>query len=83
MSRLTSRRSRAAKSGERLRTASEKMEDRLEAVAELERELQEELSEIWEEWEEKAREVESFEVGLERSDIRVTDLRVFFAPAPG
>jgi hypothetical protein len=82
MSRFSSRRSRAAKSGERLRTASEKMEDHLEAVAELERELEEELSEIWEEWEEKAREVESFEVGLERSDIRVTDLRVFFAPAP-
>ncbi len=82
MSRFSSRRSRAEKSGERLRTATEKMEDRLEAVAELERELEVDLSEIWEEWEAKAREVESFEVGLERSDIRVTDLRVFFAPAP-
>ncbi|MEJ2539874.1 MAG: DUF87 domain-containing protein [Gemmatimonadota bacterium] len=82
LSRFSTRRSRAEKTGERLRSATEKMQDRLGAVEALERELQEELAGIWAEWEEKAREIESFEVGLEKSDLRVTDLRVFFAPAP-
>jgi len=82
LSRISSRRGRAAKSRERLRSASGRLEDRAEDVEELEAELAEELREIWTEWEEKARTVESFEVGLEASDVRVTDLRVFFAPAP-
>lgn len=82
LSRFSNRRSRAEKSEERLRSAAEKMADQVNAVGALERELEEELAEIWEEWEAKAREVDSFEVGLERSDLRVTDLRVFFAPAP-
>jgi hypothetical protein len=82
LSRISSRRGRAAKSRERLRSASGRLEDRADDVEELESELAEELQEIWADWEEKARTVESFEVGLEASDVRVTDQRVFFAPAP-
>ena len=82
LSRISSRRGRAAKSRERLRSASGRLEDRAEDVEELEVELAQELEEIWADHEEKARTVESFEVGLEASDIRVTDLRVFFAPYP-
>ena len=82
LSRISSRRGRAAKSRERLRSASGRLEDRAGDVEELEAELAEELEGIWAGWEEKARTVESFEVGLEASDIRVTDLRVFFAPPP-
>ncbi len=82
LSRLSSRRGRAARSRERLRSAAGRLEDRADDVEGLEAELAEELEGIWAEWEEKARTVEPFEVGLEASDVRVTDLRVFFAPAP-
>jgi len=81
LSRFSTRRGRASKSQERLRSAAERVEDQSSAVSDLETELADELEEIWSAWKEKARTVESFEVGLEKSALRVTDLRVFFAPA--
>lgn len=79
LSGLSSRRSRTSQSGERLRSAEERLEEREGEILSLEEELQEELSEIWARWKERAESVESFQVGLERNDLTVTDLRIFFA----
>ena len=40
----------------------------------------EELEEIWAEWRDKAEETHTLEVGLEKTDIRVEDLVLFWAP---
>lgn len=50
------------------------------ALDELEDELTEELDETWEEWRQKAGEVEGFEVPLERTDVRLDDMILFWAP---
>jgi len=80
LSGIASRRSRTRRTHERLRSAQEKLEDYEEAILELEDELGQELEEIWEEWRGVAEEMESFQVGLEKTDIHLDDLFVFWAP---
>jgi tetratricopeptide (TPR) repeat protein len=78
---LASRRSMTRRTRERLRTAEEKLEDYEEAIMDLEEELEDELKEIWDEWQAKASDVEQIEVGLERTDIQLTEMVLFWAPA--
>jgi hypothetical protein len=80
LSGAASRRSTTRRTQERLRSAEEKLEDYDEAIQDLEDELAEELEEIWDEWRGKAEQAEELEVGLEKTDIRVTDLVLFWAP---
>jgi hypothetical protein len=80
LSGLASRRSQTRRTQERLRSAEEKLEEYEEAVLELEDELSEELEEIWAKWRDTAEELESFEVGLEKTDIHLEDLVLFWAP---
>ena len=80
LSGMASRRSQTRRTQERLRSAQEKLEDYQEAIDELEEELTVELEEIWEKWRNVAQEVESFQVGLEKTDIHLEDLFVFWAP---
>jgi hypothetical protein len=80
LSGLSRRRSRSRASSVKVENAAEKADDQRDAIAELEAELRDELAELWEEWEAKARAIEPFRVGLEKNDVRVGDLRVFFAP---
>lgn len=75
------RRSRSRTSEVRAGNAAEKAADHRDAIADLEEELKDELAELWSEWEAKAGTIEAFEVGLEKNDVRVTDVRLFFAPA--
>jgi len=77
---ISSRRSQTRRTRERLRSAEEKLEDYQDEILELEEELKEELQEIWADWKQKAGETDSFEVGLERNDVRLTDLTLFWAP---
>jgi hypothetical protein len=51
-----------------------------EAIEDLEEELGTELEEIWEKWRDNAQEIDSFEVGLEKTDIHLDDLFLFWAP---
>jgi hypothetical protein len=80
LSGAASRRSQTRRTQERLRSAEEKLEDYDEAIQDLEDELAEELEEIWAEWRDKAEETHTLEVGLEKTDIRVEDLVLFWAP---
>ncbi len=80
LSGIASRRSQTRRTRERLRSAAEKLLEYEEAIEELEDELSEELEEIWDKWNIAAEELDSFEVGLEKTDINVDDLFLFWAP---
>lgn len=80
LSGMASRRSQVRRTEQRRQSAMEKVEDVQEAIVELEEELTEELQEIWERWEDQASEIESYEVPLEKSDVSVEDLTLFWAP---
>ncbi len=80
LSGLASRRSRTARTRERLQSAAEKADEYQGAIAELEEELGEELDEIWARWEATATEIDVFEISLEREDVRLEELILFWAP---
>ena len=80
LSGISSRRSQTLRTRERLRSAEEKLEEYEEAILELEENLGTELEEIWEKWKNTAEELDSFEVGLEKTDVHLDDLFLFWAP---
>ncbi len=80
LSGAASRRSQTRRTQERLQTAAEKMEDYDESIHELEDELAEEIQEVWDTWKGAADAVEPFEVPLEKSDIHVDEIVLFWAP---
>lgn len=81
LSGISSRRSQTRRTQERLRSAEEKVEQYQDAIEELEHDLAEELEEIWDRWKEKAAQVEDFEVSLERTDVKLDAMTLFWAPA--
>jgi hypothetical protein len=80
LSGVSSRRSQTRRTQERLRSAVEKVGEQQDAIADLEEELAEELDEIWSRWQGAAQEVEPFEITLERSDISLDEMVLFWAP---
>jgi len=82
LSTMARRRNRSRSSDRRADDAVERLEEAQDSIEAIEADLSEELQELWERWEAAAKKITSFEVGLEKSDIRVTDTRVFFAPGP-
>ncbi|MDX1495827.1 MAG: hypothetical protein R3253_17280, partial [Longimicrobiales bacterium] len=80
LSGMASRRSQTRRTQERLRSAQEKADEYQTTIDELEDELAVELDEIWEEWKEKAREIEDFQVPLERTDVTLDKMILFWAP---
>jgi hypothetical protein len=80
LSGLSSRRSQTRRTQERLRSAVEKVEEQQDAVADLEEELTEELDDIWARWQDAAQELEPFEVALERNDVSMDEMVLFWAP---
>ena len=80
LSGISSRRSQTLRTKERLRSAEEKLEEYEEAILELEEKLGTELEEIWEKWRNTAEDLDSFEVGLEKTDVHLDDLFLFWAP---
>lgn len=79
LSAAASRRSRTRRTQERLQTAAEKLEDYDEAIHELEDELADEIEEVWDKWKGLADTVEPLDVPLEKSDIHVDDILLFWA----
>ena len=63
-----------------MRSAEEKLEEYEQTILDLEEELGTELEEIWAKWKDTAGELENFEVGLEKADIHLDDLVLFWAP---
>jgi hypothetical protein len=80
LSGMASRRSQTRRTQERLQSALEKAEEVQDTLADLEEELTEELEEIWARWEETAARIGTIEIPLERSDVRLEQLVLFWAP---
>ena len=68
------RRSQTQRTEQRLRTARAKVEDKVDAVAELEQDLVLEIEEINDTWEDAAADIDTIEVGLEKNDISVGEV---------
>ena len=81
MSGMSSRRSQTRRTQERLRSAVEKVEESQTAIADLEIELTDEIEEIWDRWKDVAEDVGDFEVTLERTDVTLDELVLFWAPS--
>jgi hypothetical protein len=80
LSGISSRRSQTRRTQERLRSAEGKLGDYEEEIRDLEEELSAELQEIWARWRAMSQELGTFEVGLERDDVDLEDLLLFWAP---
>jgi aryl-alcohol dehydrogenase-like predicted oxidoreductase len=78
--RVASNRSRSAGAAERVETARNRVAEKVDELEGLEQELRESLTEIQEAWEAKARQVTTLAVGLEKTDIRVSDLHLVWIP---
>jgi len=83
LSGAASRRSQTVRTQERLRSAEERLDEHEDAIRALEDELAQELEQIWAEWRSVAEAVETLEVGLEKTDVRVEEIRLFWAPLGG
>ncbi len=74
-----SRRTRTAKANQRVESAKEKLAIKATQIDELEIELQNDITEINDKWESAAADIETIEVGLERDDVSIDDIRLFWA----
>ena len=69
-----------AKAAERLKTAENRYAELMEDRDELEITLEEDLFEIQSEWSDKASEIDTMVVGLEKTDITVDDVALIWIP---
>ena len=77
---LATRRSRTSEAGQRVETASNRVEEKAQALADLEAEMATELAAIGAAWDTKALAIETLDVPLEKSDIRVSSLALVWIP---
>ncbi|MEQ1788554.1 MAG: hypothetical protein ABL966_15990, partial [Acidimicrobiales bacterium] len=77
---LATRRSRSSEAGQRVETAGNRVQEKAEALADLEADMADELAAIGADWDAKAIAIEPVEVPLEKSDIRVTSLALVWIP---
>jgi hypothetical protein len=80
MGRVLTGRSRSGEAAQRVETARNRVAEREQALADLEADLARDLTVIDDEWRAKAAEVETVDVPLEKSDIRVTALSLVWVP---
>ncbi len=80
LSRASRRRSETRRSESQLRSVEDKLDQKLAAIQEMEQDLYDEVAEISDDWEEKAADIETIEVGLEKQDITVAGLVVVWLP---
>ncbi|MGV3758216.1 MAG: hypothetical protein ACO1PW_01575, partial [Actinomycetota bacterium] len=76
------RRGRSTEAAQRVETARNRVDEKAQALVDLEADMADELAAIADEWDAKALAVEPVEVPLEKSDIRVTDLSLVWIPVP-
>lgn len=77
---LARRRGRTSEAAKRVEVAGNRVEEKAQALADLEADLADELAAIADEWDAKAAAIETVEIPLEASDIRVTDLAAVWIP---
>ena len=80
LSGVASRRSQTRRTQERLETAQDKLADKASDLEDLEIQLAEDLNEIVAKWDQAAAEVETLDVGLEKTDIRVEEVALVWVP---
>ena len=80
LSRAASRRAASKKAQARLATAKQKANAKRRDLIELERDLQDELISIQQEYDALAAAIEPLEIGLEKTDIRVAEIRLVWVP---
>lgn len=78
--RASSKRRVKGNAEERLRTAENRLEENADKLEALETELTDSLWEIQSDWDDKAKEVESLEVPLEKTDISIDDFVLVWIP---
>jgi hypothetical protein len=76
-----SRRGQSARTSSRLEAAESALGDRQQDLQELEAELLEEITEVNDRWEATGKEIETVEVGLEKSDVTVQEVALAWLPA--
>jgi len=68
------RRSQTQRTEQRLKTAEAKVHDKVDQIAEIEQDLVLEVEDINDKWEDVAGEIDTIEVGLEKTDISVDEI---------
>ncbi len=81
LGRAASRRAATAKAQARVDAAAERISDKQQELIELEEELADEINEISDRHAEMAEQFETLEVGLEKADIQVADLKLVWIPS--
>jgi len=79
--RAASRRSQTQRKAADLDSALNRLEEEKRDLIRLEAELADEIDALADEWDAKADAVEPIEVGLERDDIQVTELKLVWVPS--
>ena len=74
------RRGRTSEAGKRVDAARNRVEEKTEALGDLQAELTDELATITEDWDAKEAATTTLEVPLERSDITIVDLTLVWVP---
>jgi uncharacterized protein YifE (UPF0438 family) len=82
LSQIASRRAATRKAKARVEAARQRLSDKELQLEELENDLGEEIIRITEEWADAAEVVEEIEIPLERTDVRVADLKLVWLPIP-
>ncbi len=80
LSTATSKRSMTRKAERRLETAQRKVDDEVEDLADLEADLTEEVADIAAVWADKAADIETVEIGLEKTDVNIGSLALVWIP---
>ena len=76
-----SRRGMTARTSQRRESAAEKVEATKDDLAELEQEILDEIAEIDERWKATAAEVDTLQIRLEATDVRVLETRLVWVPS--
>jgi len=74
------RRGRTSEAAKRVAVATNRVQEKSDALLDLEAEMAEELAGIADEWDAKAVAIETIDIPLERSDVRVTQLSLVWMP---
>jgi hypothetical protein len=75
-----SRRGRSSEAAQRVETAENRVQDKVDALTDLQNDLADALAAIDEKWDAKAADVEAVEVPLEKGDIDITALMLVWIP---
>lgn len=78
--RVSSRRKQTRKTNQRMSTATNRVDERLGQLEDLQNELADKLLMLDEEWDTKAATIEELEVGLEKTDIQLDELSLVWIP---